>query len=192
MSIQTERELNSPCKGSAVGIDMGVPSFATSPDGSFYAPRNSVKRHETALRKAQQAMSRKTKFSNNWKRKSPRQRIHSNIGNAAATTCTRPQTTISKNHAMGVYRGLTGGTCQVGGRHVDPPGRKRSGQVGPEQVHSRSGLVRFRAVNWTTSWRGTADTSSPCRRSTSRTCPCCSHVSAENRQTPCPQAPRCV
>src|SRR5690625_3279296 len=70
VSIQTEREVEQPVPqaATAVGIDMGVIRFATLSDGTFYAPLNSFKRHETALRKAQQAMSRKIKFSNNWKK----------------------------------------------------------------------------------------------------------------------------
>jgi transposase len=46
-------------------------------------PLNSFKRHETALRRAQQAMSRKVKFSSNWnKAKAHVQRIHARIGHA--------------------------------------------------------------------------------------------------------------
>ncbi|MDR4127330.1 RNA-guided endonuclease InsQ/TnpB family protein, partial [Yanghanlia caeni] len=79
VSIQTEREIQAPVPKatSAVGIDMGVTRFATLSDGTFYAPLNSFKRHEDRLRKAQQAMSRKTKFSTNWKKAKARvQRIH--------------------------------------------------------------------------------------------------------------------
>src|SRR5579864_4890204 len=83
-SIQTEREVEQPLpNGGAIGIDMGVARFATLSDGTFYAPLNSFKRQETALRKAQRSMNRKTKFSNNWKKAKARvQRIHSRIGNA--------------------------------------------------------------------------------------------------------------
>jgi len=66
VSIQTEREVEQPMpKGGALGVDMGVARFATLSDGTFYAPLNSFKRHRDRLRKAQQAMSRKVKFSNN-------------------------------------------------------------------------------------------------------------------------------
>ena len=68
VSVQTEREVDQPVPQAttAIGIDMGIARFATLSDGTFYAPLNSFKRHEAALRKAQQATSRKTKFSNNW------------------------------------------------------------------------------------------------------------------------------
>src|SRR5690625_6482957 len=85
VSIQTDREVEQPVPqaATAVGIDMGVIRFATLSDRTFYAPLNSFKRHETALRKAQQAMSRKSKFSNNRKKAKARvQRNHSRIGDA--------------------------------------------------------------------------------------------------------------
>lgn len=65
VSIQTEREVAQPVPHArrAVGIDMGVARFATLSDGAYLAPLNSFKRHELALRKAQQAMSRKVQFS---------------------------------------------------------------------------------------------------------------------------------
>ena len=67
MSIQTEREVATPIPTatSAVGIDLGLVRFATLSDASYLAPLNSFKRHEARLRRAQRAMSRKTKFSNN-------------------------------------------------------------------------------------------------------------------------------
>ena len=65
------------------------------------APLNSVKRHETALRKAQQALSRKTKFSNNWKKAKARvQRIHSSIGNARRDFFLQNSHHDRQNHAM--------------------------------------------------------------------------------------------
>lgn len=103
VSIQTEREVaqSVPQSTSAIGIDMGVARFATLSDGTFYAPLNSFKRHEKALRRAQQAMSRKAKFSNNWKKAKTRvQKIHSRIGNVRRDFLHKVSSTISKNHAM--------------------------------------------------------------------------------------------
>ena len=125
VAIQTEREVEPPIpNGGAVGIDMGIARFATLSDGSHLEPLNSFKRHETALRKAQRAMSRKTQFSHNWKKAKARvQRIHSRIGNARRDYLHKATTTR-------------------GGYLVAVP-----------------------------------------PRNTSRTCPACGHVSADNRQT---------
>jgi putative transposase len=70
-------------------------------DGTFYVPLNSFRRHATALRKAQQALSRKQKFSANWRRTKVRiQRIHVRIGHARRDYLHKTSTAISQNHAM--------------------------------------------------------------------------------------------
>ncbi|WP_298727726.1 transposase, partial [uncultured Ferrovibrio sp.] len=128
VSIQTEREVEQSIpQGGAVGIDMGIARFATLSDGTFYAPLNSFKRHETRLRKAQQALSRKVKFSNNWKKAKARvQRIHSRIGNARRDFLHKTSTAISQNHAMVCIEDLqvrnmsrsAAGTTEQPGRNV--------------------------------------------------------------------------
>jgi hypothetical protein len=78
-SIQTVREVEQPVPSAAgpVGIDMGIARFATLSDGSFVAPLNSFKKHEAQLRRSQRALSRKTQFSQNWRKaKGSVQRIH--------------------------------------------------------------------------------------------------------------------
>ncbi|XFB08814.1 transposase, partial [Azotobacter salinestris] len=66
-------------------------------NGTFHAPLNSFKRYETTLRKAQQAVSRKTRFSHNWKKAKARvQCIHSRIGNARRDYLHKTSTTISQ------------------------------------------------------------------------------------------------
>jgi len=78
VSIQTGREVEQPMPqaSSAIGIDVGIARFATFSDGSFLAPLHSFKKHEQRLKRYQRAMSRKTKFSNNWKKAKARvQRI---------------------------------------------------------------------------------------------------------------------
>ena len=70
VSIQTEREIEQPLPTSttAIGIDVGIARFATMSDGNFIAPLNSFKKHQQRLAKYQRRMSRKVKFSSNWKK----------------------------------------------------------------------------------------------------------------------------
>jgi len=110
VSIQTEREVETPIHPSTaiVGIDMGSPVFATLSDGSYFAPLNRFKRQEKALAKAQRALSRKQKFSNNWKKaKATVQKIHARIGNARRDYLHKATATISQNHAIVCMRGLS-------------------------------------------------------------------------------------
>ncbi len=172
-SIQTEREVEQPIpKGGAVGIDMGVVRFATLSNGMVYAPLNSFKRHEAALRKAQQAMSRKSKFSNNWKKAKARvQRIHARIGNARRDYLHKCSTAISQNHAMVCIEDL-----QV--RNMS-----RSAKSGLNKAILDQGWFEFRCqLDYKLAWNGGHLVAVP-PQNTSRTCPCCGHVSADNRKT---------
>ncbi|WP_329032432.1 transposase [Pseudomonas aeruginosa] len=187
VSIQTAREIEQPVPQatSSVGIDMGIARFATLSDGTFYAPLNSFKRHEIALRKAQQSMSRKTKFSNNWKKAKTRvQKVHSRIGNARRDYLHKTTTTISQNHAMVCIEDLqvrnmsksAAGTTEQSGRNV----RAKSGL---NRAILDQGWFEFRRqLNYKLAWNGGYLIAVP-PQNTSRTCPCCGHVSANNRQT---------
>ncbi len=187
VSIQTEREIQAPVPKatSAVGIDMGVTRFATLSDGTFYAPLNSFKRHEDRLRKAQQAMSRKTKFSNNGKKAKARvQRIHFRIGNARRDYLHKSTTAISQNHAMVCIEDLqvrnmsksAAGTTEQPGKHV----RAKSGL---NKAILDQGWFEFRRqLDYKLAWAGGHLIVVP-PQNTSRTCPACGHVSADNRQT---------
>ncbi|WKN21145.1 RNA-guided endonuclease InsQ/TnpB family protein [Azotobacter vinelandii] len=186
VSIQTERKMAQPIpKGGAVGIDMGVSRFATLSDGTFYAPLNSFKRHEDRLRKAQRAMSRKTRLSNNWKKAKARiQRIHSRIGNARRDYLHKTSTTISQNHAMVCIEDLpvrnlsrsAAGTTEVPGRNV----RAKSGLN--KSILDQGWFEFRRQLDYKLAWNGGWLVAVP-PRNTSRTCPCCGHVSADNRQS---------
>jgi len=186
MSIQTERETEQPIpQGDAVGIDMGVARFATLSDGTFYAPLNSFKRHETALRKAQRAMSRKTKFSSNWKKAKARvQRIHARIGNARRDYLHKCSTTISQNHAIVCIEDLqVRNMSRSAAGTKDVPGKNVRAKAGLNKSILDQGWFEFRRqLDYKLAWTGGYLIPVP-PQNTSRTCPCCGHVSADNRRT---------
>jgi putative transposase len=162
-----------------------VARFATLSDGTFYAPLNSFKRHETALRKAQQAMSGKTKFSSNWKKAKTRvQRIHSRIGNARRDFLHKTTTTISQNHAMVCIEDLqVRNMSRSAAGTADAPGRNVRAKSGLNKSILDQGWFEFRRqLDYKLAWRGGYLIAVP-PQNTSRTCPCCGHVSAQNRQT---------
>ena len=186
VSIQTEREVEQPVpQGGAVGIDMGIARFATLSDGTFYAPLNRFKRHQDRLRKAQQAMSHKVKFSSNWRKAKARvQRIHARIGNARRDYLHKTTTTISQNHAMVCIEDLqvrnmsksAAGTTQQPGKNV----RAKSGLN--KSILDQGWFEFRRQLAYKLAWRGGWLIAVP-PHNTSRTCPACGHVSADNRQT---------
>jgi putative transposase len=187
VSIQTEREVEPPVPSatSAIGIDMGIARFATLSDGTFHAPLNSFRRHETALRKAQRAMSRKTKFSSNWKRAKARvQRIHARTGNARRDYLHKSTTTISQNHAMVCIEDLqvrnmsrsAAGSTEAPGSHV----RAKSGLN--KSILDQGWFEFRRQLDYKLAWNGGWLIAVP-PQNTSRMCPDCGHVSADSRRT---------
>ena len=186
VSIQTERELQQPLpRGGAVGIDLGVVRFATLSDGTFYAPLNSFKRHQIRLRKAQQAMSRKRKFSNNWRKAKERlQRIHARIGNARRDYLHKTSTAISQNHAMVCIEDLqVRNMSRSAAGSAETPGKHVRAKAGLNRSILDQGWFEFRRqLEYKLSWNGGSLILVP-PHNTSRRCPLCDHVSAQNRRT---------
>lgn len=187
VSIQTEREVDQPLPQatSAIGIDMGIARFATLSDGSHLDPLNSFKKHQQRLARYQRAMSRKTKFSSNWKKaKAKVQKIHTHIANARKDFLHKASCQISQNHAMIAIEDL-----QV--RNMSKSAKGNSEQHG-KQVKQKSGLNRSildqgwaefrRQLEYKADWNGGFVIAVP-PQYTSQTCPCCGHVSKDNRQT---------
>lgn len=181
VSIQTEREVAQPTsQGGMIGIDMGITRFATLSDGSFVEPIHSFKRHQEALRKAQQALSRKVKFGRNWlKAKKRIQKLHHRIANVRRNFLHQTSSQISKNHAIVCLEDLQvknmSSTAKKGRRSLSKTGLNRS------ILDQGWGEFR-RQLDYKLAWNGGHLIAVP-PHNTSRTCPSCGHVSANNRQT---------
>ena len=187
ISIQTEREVVFPQHPSttSIGIDVGITRFATLSDGSFIAPLNSFKKHQKRLAKYQRRMSRKVKFSNNWKKARARvQKIHTGIANARKDFLHKITTAISKNHALVCVEDL-----QITHMSKNASGTKEEPGKG---VRQKSNLNRSildqgwrefrRQLRYKLEWNGGMVISVP-PQNTSRTCPKCGCISEFNRKT---------
>ena len=188
VSIQAEREVDIPVhQGGDVGIDVGIARFATLTDGSFLEPLNSFKRHEAALRKALQAMSRKTTFSSNWKKAKARvQRLHARIANVRRDFLHTRTTTISKNHALVCIEDLQiRNMSRSAAGTTAAPGRNVRAKSGLNKAILDQGWGEFRRqLDYKTAWQGGHLIAVPAKN-TSRTClnPTCLHISADNRKS---------
>ena len=184
VSIQTQREVEPATpRGGMVGIDMGIARFVTLSDGSFLAPLNSFKRNESALRSAQRAMSRKTRFSHNWKKAKARiQKIHARIGNTRRDYLHKATTTISQNHAIVCIEDLqVRNMSRSAAGTSESPGRNVRAKSGLNKAILDQGWFEFRRQRaYKFSWNGGTLVAVPAHN-TSRTCPCCGHVAKENR-----------
>ena len=187
ISIQTEREIDAPVHPSTaiVGIDMGIARFATLSDGSYFAPLNSFKRQEIALAKAQRAMSRKQKFSHNWKKAKARiQKIHARIGNTRRDYLHKTTATISQNHAMIVIEDLQVKNMSKSAKGtIEAKGRNVKAKSGLNRSILDQGWFEFRRqLEYKQEWLG-GGVIAVNPRNTSRTCPCCGRIAKENRTT---------
>jgi putative transposase len=170
---------------SSIGIDVGIARFATISDGRFVAPLNSFKKHPQRLAKYQRRMSRKIQFSRNWKKaRASVQKIHTGIAHARKDFLHKTTTTISQNHALVCIEDL----------QVRNMSRSSKGTVAApgKNVRQKSGLNRSildqgwgefrRQLDYKLAWNGGTLLAVP-PHNTSRTCPCCGHVSKDNRRT---------
>ena len=186
VSIQTRREVETPLPtGGIVGIDMGIARFATFSDGTYLAPLDSFKKHQQRLKRYQRRMARKVKFSQNWKKaKAKVTQIHIDIANARKDYLHKASHAISQNHAIVCIEDL-----QV--RNMSKSS-KGNAETHGKQVRQKSGLNRAildqgwgefrRQLDYKLAWRGGHLIAVP-PQYTSQTCPCCGHVSKDNRQT---------
>ena len=186
VSIQTEREVDVPIPtGNDVGIDMGIKQFATLSDGTCFAPFNSFRKHETALRKAQQQLSRKVKFSNNWYKALRRvQRLHTRIARVRHDDLHKTSTTICKNHAFVCIEDLQVVNMSASARGTKAqPGTQVKATSGLNKAILDQGWGEFRRqLDYKLAWKGGHLIAVP-PQNTSRTCPSCGHIAKENRQT---------
>jgi putative transposase len=187
VSIQTEREIAEPVHPSVtiIGIDVGITRFATLSDGSFIEPLNTFRKHEQRLARYQRAMSRKTKFSNNWKKaKAKVQKLHTRIANVRRDFLHKTSSTISQNHAIVCIEDLqVRNMSKSAAGSSETPGRNVKAKSGLNKSILDQGWFEFRRqLDYKQIWRGGEVLAVP-PRNTSRTCPACGHVPAENRQT---------
>ena len=187
MAVQTRREVATPVPTatSAIGIDVGIARFATLSDGAFIAPRNSFKQQQARLARYQRSMRRKVKFSNNWKKAQTRvQRLHTTIGNTRRDFLHKTTTTLSKNHALVCVEDLQVRNMSKSAKGTkEQPGTHVRQKAGLNRAILDQGWGEFRRqLAYKVPWQG-ATLLAVTPHNTSRTCPCCGHVAAENRLT---------
>ena len=180
VSIQTEREVEAPQhpSTSAVGMDWGVVSFVTLSDGEVKDSCQPLKKFLPKLAKLQRRMARKKKFSKNWRKaKAEVTKLFSHIANVRKNFVHKVSNDISKNHVV---------VC------IEDLPVKNMSKRATNKVAQKSGLNRSildaspfelrRQLEYKTQWQGGLLVPVPAQN-TSRKCPECGHVSAENRKS---------
>jgi putative transposase len=187
VSIQTERSIEQPThpSSSEIGIDVGVAKFAAFSDGTFIEPINAFRSHEMKLARAQRLISRKKRFSSNWKKqKRIISRIHHRIANIRRDFLHKASTAISESQAIVYVEDLKVSSMSRSAKGTaENPGKNIKAKSGLNKSILDQGWSMFREMlEYKLAWRGGELVAVP-PAYTSQTCPECGHVAKENRKS---------
>jgi putative transposase len=187
ISIQTEREITRPAQASttAIGIDLGINRFVTMNDGSYIAPLGSFKKHQHRLRHNQRELSRKVKFSQNWKKEKAKvQKTHIGITNARKDFLHKITTTISKNHALVCIEDLqVSNMSKSASGTKEKPGKNVRQKSGLNRSILDQGWAMFRSqLAYKLEWNG-GMLLEVAPQYSSQECPACHHIAKASRKT---------
>ena len=187
VSILTETNVAEPVHPSvsSIGVDVGIAQFATLSDGTIYPSVNSFRSQQQKLAALQRRLSKKKKFSQNWKKTVFKiSRLHRKIGFIRHHYLHQVTHAISKNHALVCVEDLqiknisksASGTLAL-------PGKKVKAKSGLNKAILDQGWYEFRRqIEYKQRWRGGMVIAVP-PQYTSQTCPRCHHVDSKNRRT---------
>jgi putative transposase len=179
-SVQTEREVETPqhpCQPSGwIGASSSWQPLSTGKDD--VDPCQPLKRFLPKRAKLQRRLAKRQKFSKNWRKaKAFITKLHTRVANIRKDFVHKASHDISKNHVVVVIEDL-----QV----------KNMSKSATKKVAQKSGLNRSildaspfelrRQLEYKTQWRGGLLVA-VAPQNTSRKCPDCGHVSAENRRS---------
>jgi putative transposase len=185
VSIQTEQEVAEPVHTSttAAGIDRGVVNLATLSDGTVFEGAKPLKRLLRKLARQQRMLSRKVRFSRNWKKQRDRiSRLHIKIADARLDAIHKATTTISKSHALVCLEDLrTQNMTRSARGTVDNPGSNVRQKAGLNRsILDMGWFETCRQLEYKQRWRGgLVILISP--HHTSTTCSVCGYRDKGNR-----------
>lgn len=187
VSVQVEREVPEPVHPSTtqVGLDLGIVRFATLSDGTVYTSLSAHRRAGRRLARAQRALARKVKFSNNWKKQKNRVAdLSRRVARCRVDFLHQVSHDISKNHTVIVMEDLSVRNMSRSARGtVSAPGRNVKAKAVLNRAILDQGWGEFRRqIGYKSRWRGGMQILvEPAH--TSCTCSVCGHISAESRIT---------
>ena len=167
-----------------IGIDMGITQYATLSDGTVIPSINSYAKQASKLQKEQRRLSRKTKFSNNWKKQVKKvQKCHKRIRNVRNDFLQKTTTEISKNHVGIVVEDLiTANMSKSASGTKENPGTNVKAKSGLNKSILDQGWSEFRRqLEYKQQWRGGRVIAIP-PQYTSQKCSKCGSVSSDNRK----------
>lgn len=187
VSIQVEINAEIPQHNSLsiVGGDLGVARFLTLSNQIYYQPLNIFKKLKTKLAQLQKRLAKKEKFSNRWRRlKAKITKLHIRIANTRGDYLHKISSEISKNHAIVILEDLKINNMRKSAKGtIENPGKNIKQKSGLNRVILDQGWGEFiRQLEYKLAWNG-GQLVQVNPKNTSRKCPKCSYISAENRKT---------
>jgi putative transposase len=185
VAVQVEVDVPEPVHPTtaAVGIDLGITTFAAFSDGCLHPPLNAYRRVERKKARMQQLLAGMVKYSQNWKKQQQRiAQLDIRIANCRHDFLHKLSTATSKNHAVIVLEDLQVRNLARSARGtVEEPGWNVAQKAGLNKAILDQGWGLFRRMlEYKQAWRG-GRVIAVNPRYTSQTCPACGHVSKANR-----------
>ena len=187
VSIQVELDIGTPVHtmNSAIGVDMGINKYAALSTGEYEDPINPFKKHQYKLAQAQRRLSKKKKFSENWKKQKKRiQKIHSKIAHVRKDFQHKLSTKLSNSHAMIVVEALKiGNMSRSASGTLDDPGKNVKAKSGLNKSILDQAWGEFkRQIGYKLVWQGGIYLEVPAPY-TSQTCSMCGEKDKASRQS---------
>jgi putative transposase len=185
VAFQGEVDLPEPVHpaSAAVGIDLGIATFAAFSDGTLHPSLNAYRRVEAKQARMQRKLAGMVKYAQNWKKQQQRiAQLDIRIANCRHDFLHQLSTETSKNHAVIVLEDLqVRNMSRSAHGTVEEPGHNVAQKAGLNKAILDQGWGTFRRMlEYKQTWRG-GEVIAVNPRYTSQTCPACRHVSKANR-----------
>ena len=186
VSIQVEvvhQQKTEKTSRSMIGIDLGIQQFATLSDGTIIHPIHSFRKHEKKLKTAQKHLSRRQKFSQNWrKQKTKIQKIHQKIAHVRQDFQHKTSTALSNSHAIIVIEDLKiRNMSKSASGSIEFPGKNVKAKAGLNKSLLDQGFHEFtRQLDYKLTWRGGYLIQIDPKH-TSQKCHVCGYIDKDNR-----------
>ncbi|MDJ0570230.1 MAG: transposase [Pleurocapsa sp. MO_192.B19] len=185
IQVEIDREISKHSSSSIIGGDLGITRFLSLSNQKYYEPLNIFKKLKNQLAKLQKQLAKKEKFSNRWRRlKAKITKLHICIANTRNDYLHKISSTLSKNHAIVILENLkiakmTGSAKGTG----ENPGTNVKQKSGLNRAILAQGWGEFiRQLEYKLAWNG-GQLIQVNPKNTSRRCPKCGYISADNRKT---------
>lgn len=156
-----------PVKNAAIGLDVGIKSFAVDSNGNEHPNHKYLQKAEAKLKREQKKLSRKKKGSANWEKQRIKvARCHEKITNKRKDTLHKLSSTLVKENQIICVEDL------------NVKGMVRNRNLA-KSISDASWGKFFRQLDYKSSWAGRVVVKVPTFYPSSQTCSCCGYQNKE-------------